>query len=52
MEDPLQEKDWSRSRLDLKIMCMRRHKLLTDEHVKHLSESAQEWMKRTDEFPR
>ena len=43
--------DWSRSRLDMKIIFLRRHNLLTDEHVEGLSDSAQEWMKKMDEFP-
>jgi len=42
---------WSRSRLNMKISFLRHHKLLTDEHVKHFSDSAQEWMKMTDKFP-
>jgi len=41
--------DWRRSRLSMKIICLRRHKLLTDEHVKHLSNSAQEWIKMINE---
>jgi len=40
--------DWRRSRLSMKTIFLRRHKLLTDEHVKQLSDSAQEWMKMID----
>jgi len=36
--------DWRRSRLSMKILSLRHHKLLTDEHVKKLTESGQEWL--------
>jgi len=38
-----------RSRLGDKLLFLRRHKLLTDEHIQNLSDSAQEWMKMLDE---
>lgn len=40
--------DWRRSRLGEKIIFLCRHKLLSKEHVKHLSDSAQEWLKMID----
>jgi hypothetical protein len=36
--------DWRRSRIHERILALRRHKLLTDEHVTRLSESAQDWL--------
>lgn len=38
--------DWRRSRLALKIMQLRHHGLLTDEHVSNLSPEAQDWLRK------
>ncbi len=42
--------DWSRSTIGERIISLRRHKLLADEHVKHLSETARKWLKMVEEF--
>jgi hypothetical protein len=36
--------DWRRSTISNKILSLRHHHLLTDEHVKHMSENAQDWL--------
>jgi hypothetical protein len=36
--------DWARSSLDRIIVILRHNRLLADEHVKHLSPEAQEWL--------
>lgn len=36
--------DWRRSRLELRILSLRRHKLMTDEHVQRLSDGGQDWL--------
>ena len=35
---------WSRSRLQMKILFLRRQGLLSDAHVEYLSDSAREWL--------
>ncbi len=40
--------DWRRSNIGMKIIFLRRHGLLTDEHVQSLSESAQDWLSRAE----
>jgi len=40
--------DWSRSNIWLKILPLRRHGLLTDEHVSQLSEESSELIKVLD----
>lgn len=40
--------DWSRSRLGLKILALRRNGLLTDQHVEHLLPGAQEWLRKAE----
>ena len=40
--------DWRRSNIAGKIMCLRRHRLLQDEHVQNFSESAQAWVSRVE----
>ena len=37
--------DWRRSMLDLIVLNLRHNRLFTDEHVKHLSPEAQEWLR-------
>ena len=41
--------DWRRSRLVAMVMQLRRHGLLTDEHVGKLSPEAQEWLRMVEE---
>ena len=41
---------WSRSWLHLKILCLRRHDLLKDAHVEHLSEGGQEWLAKVEDL--
>ena len=40
--------DWRRSRLDATVCFLRRNQLLTDEHINHFSDDAQDWMKRIE----
>jgi hypothetical protein len=40
--------DWRRSTINHRIVSLRRHKLLTEEHVKHLSETAQDWLRMVE----
>ena len=40
--------DWRRSTINNRILSLRRHKLLTDEHVKRLSETAQDWLRMVE----
>ena len=40
--------DWKRSKLSLKIMHLRHHGLLTDQHVKNLSAEAQGWLRKIE----
>jgi len=42
--------DWRRSKLAIKIRCLRHHGLLTDQHVTNLSLEAQEWFRKVEEF--
>jgi hypothetical protein len=42
--------DWSRSRLSSKIIHLRHHGLLRDQHVKNLSAEAQEWLRNIEEM--
>lgn len=42
--------DWRRSKLQIRIRCLRRHGLLTDQHVTNLSPEAQEWLRKVEEF--
>jgi hypothetical protein len=37
--------DWRRSNISNKILNLRHNRLLTDEHVIHMSSSAQDWQK-------
>lgn len=41
--------DWRRSNISMKILFLRRHELLRDEHVKNFSEGAQEWLSSVEE---
>ena len=42
--------DWRRSTISNRIVSLRHHKLLTEEHVKHMSEKAQEWLRMVEEI--
>jgi hypothetical protein len=42
--------DWRRSTISGRIICLRHYELLTDEHVKHMSEKAQEWLHMVEEL--
>ncbi len=42
--------DWRRSRIGSRILNMRRHRLLTDEHIRHMSEKAQQWLHMVEEL--
>lgn len=42
--------DWKRSRLTDKILFLRRHGLLTDQHVGNLSPEGKAWLKRMEEM--
>lgn len=44
--------DWRRSRLSLMLLNLRRHHVLSDEHVKHLSEGAQQWLEMVERMGR
>jgi septation ring formation regulator EzrA len=37
--------DWRRSTISDRIISLRHHQLLTEEHVKHMSEKAQDWLR-------
>lgn len=37
--------DWRRSNIDNSILQFRKNRLLTDEHVTHMSQDAQGWLK-------
>jgi hypothetical protein len=41
--------DWRRSTISNRILSLRQHRLLADEHVKNLSEKAQEWLRMVEE---
>jgi hypothetical protein len=41
--------DWSRSNISPMIISLRRHRLLTDEHVRQLSPRTQEWLQQAEE---
>lgn len=41
--------DWRRSTLGIRILALRHHGLLTDEHVLGLSPEAQEWLRFVEE---
>jgi hypothetical protein len=38
--------DWRRSTISSRIVSLRHHKLLQEEHVRHMSEKAQDWWER------
>jgi len=38
--------DWRRSNLFLKLLCLRDERLLTDEHLSHLTEETQKRIKQ------
>lgn len=40
--------DWRRSTLGLKVIHLRRHGLLTDEHLEGLSPEAQDWLRMVE----
>ena len=40
--------DWRRSTISHRIVSLRHHNLLTDEHVKHLTETAQDWLRMVE----
>jgi hypothetical protein len=42
--------DWSRSRLGIKLLALRRRGLLTDQRVQHLSPEAREWLSNVAEL--
>lgn len=42
--------DWRRSRLGERIISLRYHKLLTDEHIKELTDSGQEWLANVEKM--
>ena len=42
--------DWRRSTISGKITRLRHHGLFLDEHVEHLSESAQDWLAKVEEL--
>ena len=40
--------DWRRSTISRRIVSLRHHKLLTEEHVRHMSEPAQDWLRMVE----
>lgn len=40
--------DWRRSNINLKILCLRREGLLTDEHVQNFSDGAKDWLSKVE----
>ena len=41
--------DWRRSTVRNTIICLRHHRLLTDDHVMHMSETAQAWLRMVEQ---
>jgi hypothetical protein len=42
--------DWRRSTIRIRIDALRHHKLLTDEHVEQMSQTAQDWLHRVEKI--
>jgi hypothetical protein len=40
--------DWRRSKISHRILALRHHKMLTDEHVKQMSQKAQDWLRMVE----
>ncbi len=40
--------DWRRSRIDITLLLLRKHGLITSEHVEHLSDSCKEFLRRAE----